>query len=165
VSTWRKRPVTVEAVQITRSMGADHWQDLPAWLRTAYENGGVLFLDRGVSVKTLEGWMLGGVGDWIIQGVEGELYPCKASIFAATYEPVTGGAAAMNVTVDAAQDATRMAQHMFEDGEPVFGDTMLSCAADERARIWLERSGLGRQYATAWIRAYRAEEQRLRGEG
>jgi hypothetical protein len=26
-------------------------------------------------------------GDWIIRGVQGELYPCKADIFAATYEP------------------------------------------------------------------------------
>ncbi len=27
------------------------------------------------------------VGDWIIQGVKGELYPCKPDIFEATYEP------------------------------------------------------------------------------
>jgi hypothetical protein len=27
--------------------------------------------------------------DWIIQGVKGELYPCKPDIFAATYEEVT----------------------------------------------------------------------------
>lgn len=28
------------------------------------------------------------VGDWIITGVQGERYPCRADIFAATYEPV-----------------------------------------------------------------------------
>lgn len=27
-------------------------------------------------------------GDWIITGVQGEHYPCKPDIFAATYEPV-----------------------------------------------------------------------------
>jgi hypothetical protein len=27
-------------------------------------------------------------GDWIIRGVQGEFYPCKPDIFAATYEPV-----------------------------------------------------------------------------
>lgn len=27
-------------------------------------------------------------GDWIITGVEGEKYPCKASVFEATYEAV-----------------------------------------------------------------------------
>ena len=26
-------------------------------------------------------------GDWIIQGIAGEFYPCKPDIFAATYEP------------------------------------------------------------------------------
>ncbi len=27
-------------------------------------------------------------GDWIIQGVKGEFYPCKPDIFDATYERV-----------------------------------------------------------------------------
>jgi len=27
-------------------------------------------------------------GDWIIRGVQGELYPCKPDIFAATYDEV-----------------------------------------------------------------------------
>jgi hypothetical protein len=27
------------------------------------------------------------VNDWIIQGVKGELYPCRPDIFEATYEP------------------------------------------------------------------------------
>jgi hypothetical protein len=26
-------------------------------------------------------------GDWIIQGVNGEIYPCKPDIFEKTYEP------------------------------------------------------------------------------
>ena len=30
--------------------------------------------------------MRGEPGDWMIQGVEGELYPCKPSIFEKTYE-------------------------------------------------------------------------------
>jgi len=41
-------------------------------------------------VETLEGWMEGQMGDWLIEGVEGELYPCKDSIFRATYEAVGG---------------------------------------------------------------------------
>jgi len=39
-------------------------------------------------VNTLEGWMQGQPGDWLIEGIEGELYPCKDSIFQATYEAV-----------------------------------------------------------------------------
>jgi len=36
-------------------------------------------------VETLEGVMRGKKGDWLIQGVEGELYPCKDEIFRKTY--------------------------------------------------------------------------------
>jgi hypothetical protein len=39
-------------------------------------------------IETLEGTMRAEVGDWIITGVEGERYPCKPSVFAATYEEV-----------------------------------------------------------------------------
>jgi hypothetical protein len=39
------------------------------------------------TIKTLEGEMRAQVGDWIIQGVKGEIYPCRGDIFAATYEP------------------------------------------------------------------------------
>lgn len=39
-------------------------------------------------IPTLEGTMRAGVGDWIIRGIKGELYPCKDDIFRATYEPV-----------------------------------------------------------------------------
>jgi hypothetical protein len=32
--------------------------------------------------------MKANIGDWIIKGVKGELYPCKPDIFDATYELV-----------------------------------------------------------------------------
>lgn len=38
--------------------------------------------------KTLEGWLIVCPGDYIIQGVKGEYYPCKPDIFAETYESV-----------------------------------------------------------------------------
>jgi len=41
-----------------------------------------------LSIKTLEGRMRVDPNDWIIKGVEGELYPCKPDIFAATYDAV-----------------------------------------------------------------------------
>jgi hypothetical protein len=55
---FRKKPVVIEAVQITSEM----------------------------TVKTLEGTMNGGVGDWLITGVKGEQYFCKDDIFRETYE-------------------------------------------------------------------------------
>ena len=38
-------------------------------------------------ITTLEGMMHFKRGDMLITGVKGEIYPCKADIFAATYEP------------------------------------------------------------------------------
>jgi hypothetical protein len=43
----------------------------------------------GLWIPTLEGLMLGVEGDWIIRGVKGEFYPCKADIFEATYDEVS----------------------------------------------------------------------------
>ena len=41
-----------------------------------------------VTVFTLEGEMRGDIGDWIIEGIGGELYPCKHDIFVNSYEQV-----------------------------------------------------------------------------
>lgn len=45
-------------------------------------------LECPVIIKTLEGEMLGNTGDYLIQGIEGEFYPCKPEIFNKTYEKV-----------------------------------------------------------------------------
>lgn len=37
-------------------------------------------------IKTLEGSMRIQPGDWLIQGTEGEFYPCKDSVFTRKYE-------------------------------------------------------------------------------
>ena len=39
-------------------------------------------------IETLEGTHHVSVGDYVIQGVNGELYPCKPDIFEKTYEEV-----------------------------------------------------------------------------
>ena len=57
---YRKKPVIIEAVIITRP----------------------------ITIDTLEGSMVGNVGDWLIKGVNGELYPCKNDVFQKTYEIV-----------------------------------------------------------------------------
>lgn len=41
-----------------------------------------------IEIETLEGPIYASVGDYIIKGVQGEFYPCKPDVFAATYEPV-----------------------------------------------------------------------------
>jgi hypothetical protein len=41
-----------------------------------------------LAVETREGIMRADPGDYVIRGVQGEFYPCKPDIFAATYEEV-----------------------------------------------------------------------------
>lgn len=82
---YRKKPVVIEAVQWVPGIMAD--PDRPAWLNTALANGKIFGKNQQNFCKTLEGNMLISNGDWIIQGVKGEIYPCKPDIFAMTYEP------------------------------------------------------------------------------
>ncbi|MCA1220256.1 hypothetical protein [Streptomyces sp. 8L] len=42
---------------------------------------------HSIAIQTLEGTMRADLNDWIIKGVQGEFYPCKPDIFAATYDP------------------------------------------------------------------------------
>ena len=76
----RKRPVEVEFVRLT-----------PFTLGAVEEFvGGDLEVRGGeVIIATLEGAMHASVGDVIIRGVQGEFYPCKPDVFAATYDSVS----------------------------------------------------------------------------
>ena len=91
---FRKKPVEIEAVAIAElvAAAAKDWPALPTWVRQAYDAGKLLFLPDRIEISTLEGRMVGNRDDWLIRGVQGELYPCKPDIFEATYEPVVGDA-------------------------------------------------------------------------
>lgn len=82
---YRKKPVVIEAFRWTG--GPDQTED-PVWIVERIQDGSVFFADGRLHIKTLEGTMAADVGDYIIKGVKGELYPCKPDIFAATYEAV-----------------------------------------------------------------------------
>jgi hypothetical protein len=89
---FRKKPVTVEAitfeelVEYGRENGANIVNGMPWSFQykghpITHEN------DDCYLIPTLEGTMEFRRGDMLITGVKGEIYPCKAEIFAATYEP------------------------------------------------------------------------------
>lgn len=104
MTRFRKKPVVIEAVQVTAvdfgPAGFDGcpFTEMPEWLQTALEDGTVAVEpdDRDYAI-----WRVGTLedgpkkqakhiavpGDWIIRGVQGELYPCKPDIFEQTYEP------------------------------------------------------------------------------
>lgn len=80
---FQKKPVVIEA---RRWSGANavpllDWINAHEDDRTAFQDGSSLI------IPTLEGNHEASLGDWIIQGVAGEFYPCKPDIFEATYEP------------------------------------------------------------------------------
>jgi hypothetical protein len=85
---YRKRPVVIEAYQVPPN-DLKQRDPMPPWLMKAMDDKQVVAypVESYLSISTLEGMMKAQVGDWIIQGVKGELYPCKPDIFAATYEP------------------------------------------------------------------------------
>ena len=86
---FRKKPVVVEAIMVKEvvSNATNNWKALPEWIKAAYEKGDLLLLSDGIiAIGTREGQMTGSIDDWIIRGVQGELYPCKPDIFAVTYE-------------------------------------------------------------------------------
>jgi hypothetical protein len=89
---FRKKPVVIEAVQIEKRMdmlSPDWWANAVQSNQVILHGVGKLTRDQPwVEIHTLEGVMRGDAGDWIIQGVQGELYPCKPDIFEMTYEPV-----------------------------------------------------------------------------
>lgn len=86
----RKRPVVVEAVKFEgfRSVtGQAIFSERPEWLTNEIGNR-IIFFDKPntLTIATLEGKMTADAGDYILQGVQGELYPCKPDIFLETYE-------------------------------------------------------------------------------
>lgn len=85
---FRKKPVVVEAVLYIG--GGNVAGEVPEWLWQAMlaKNAGATNGADPFIIHTLEGDHVASPGDWIIQGVKGELYPCKPDIFAATYEAV-----------------------------------------------------------------------------
>lgn len=84
---FHKKPVTIEAWHYVQ----DNPEGLPIWLKQAFDEETVVHGDYGtLLIETLEGVMTVSPDDWIIQGVQGELYPCKPDIFVDTYEPTLG---------------------------------------------------------------------------
>lgn len=89
---WRKKPVVIEAFQLTRErIEAELFDKVSLPWGVKCSSASYHPIDRTIRVvryfiKTLEGSMEAKEGDWIIRGVAGEIYPCKPDIFAATYE-------------------------------------------------------------------------------
>ena len=85
VRRFRKKPVVVEARQFTLA-DAENPASIEAWCNGRVRGTRLPPRSRIIQIDTLEGEVSGSIGDWIIKGVRGEFYPCRADIFSETYE-------------------------------------------------------------------------------
>jgi hypothetical protein len=85
MAKFRKKPVVIEAMQFDGNIVLSKFQD---WLMKVDPERKCLYVEDKLTIRTLEGVMTADIGDYVIQGVKGELYPCKPDIFAATYDAV-----------------------------------------------------------------------------
>lgn len=79
----RKKVIEVDAIQWDGTNVDEIWDEFGA--QDVY---GPTDTTPDLVITTLEGPMHAPVGWWIIRGIEGELYPCKPSVFDASYEVV-----------------------------------------------------------------------------
>ena len=86
---YRKKPIIIEAFKLKDKGFVEEY-----WFWDAVENGTITthhFMTFSTEpawceINTLEGTMIAKAGDYIIRGVNGEIYPCRADIFEKTYE-------------------------------------------------------------------------------
>lgn len=92
MSRWRKKQVVIEAWQF---LPVGQREEPPSWIdpRWFYEEGAPhgerTSAHPGTPhmlIPTPGGALRADLTDWIIRGVKGEVYPCKADVFAASYE-------------------------------------------------------------------------------
>ena len=79
IKKYRKKPVTIEAIQ----WNGGNLSEIRDFMRSTVVNHWSVLI-----IPTLEGNMYASLNDYIINGVNGEFYPCKPYIFAKTYEKV-----------------------------------------------------------------------------
>ena len=97
MAKYRKKPVLIEAFR----MGIDTWPD---WFTEEVNQNNITThrigeIGQGLSpfdhskihckIKTPEGETTGNYGDYIIKGIQGEVYSCKPDIFEQTYNLVS----------------------------------------------------------------------------
>lgn len=79
---FRKKPVVIEAIQWT----GNNLSEIEDFAARCERHPSLI--SGKLKIPTLEGNHIATIGDWIIKGVHGELYPCKPEIFTKTYEEV-----------------------------------------------------------------------------
>lgn len=90
---YRKKPVIVDAITFDEFIqyGIDHGAEIVDGLPLRFEYKGHVVIrgnEHCYIIPTLEGDHVFTSSDMLVTGVQGEIYPCKLSIFDQTYEKV-----------------------------------------------------------------------------
>lgn len=90
MSKYVKKPIVIEAFKLG-------FEEAPSWFVDSddcitvwgFVDGCDTIEPVTAKIMTLEGAMEAYHGDYIIKGIKGEIYPCKADIFHATFQAIT----------------------------------------------------------------------------
>jgi hypothetical protein len=78
---YKKKPLVIDAFRFRKD-------PYPDWFTEKIGDQSIITYGNFLIIRTLEGEMMAERGDYIVRGIEGEVYPCKPRIFEATYDPV-----------------------------------------------------------------------------
>ena len=91
MARYRKKPVEIEAFQF-------YIDSMPDWFMDKVSTNDIILENCDYNrypiqeayclIRTLEGMMTAHGGDYIIKGIQGEIYPCKSDIFKQTYQKI-----------------------------------------------------------------------------
>ncbi len=84
MAKYRKKPMVIEAFQINK----ENIHKIEQWCGGSIKGVKLPITEQCIDIQTLEGEMRANFGDYVIQEVKGEFYPCKPDIFEQTYEKV-----------------------------------------------------------------------------
>ncbi|MCL2566480.1 MAG: hypothetical protein FWE18_00075 [Alphaproteobacteria bacterium] len=90
IKEYTKKPIKIKAVLYDgseESYEAIKKLDITNRLRNISFN--LVERQKWIPIETLEGTMACNIGDYLIQGIKGELYPCKPDIFTESYREAT----------------------------------------------------------------------------
>lgn len=84
IKAYCKKPIQIKAAQWDGSLQSA--QEIQNWV--CDNKASMSYFGGILTIMTLEGAMKVSPGDYVIQGVKGEFYPCKPDVFRETYEEV-----------------------------------------------------------------------------
>lgn len=124
---YRKKPVVVEAFKFDgdfKTRTGEHY--VPLWAEAALHEGIICFAGERcqiLAIRTSEGVKYIDIGDYVVRGIDGEIYPCKADIFEKTFEEVkTCKKDTLNSVVRNEVDIERVAEELNQKLEKALGE-------------------------------------------